>query len=143
MARSVSVLLRSRPEDGSPGPCPPTRLWRLITVRNSRVDEFICHEGSWLRGADGEMAPMAETANDLVLKCTAMARTGADFPTVWDAVLKGHALVGGLPIQSFDEELPQLEIQLINGQRLVYNQRPMNTPFCGLRPAGHSSSSPK
>jgi hypothetical protein len=27
---------------------------------------------------------MAETANDLVLKCTAMARTGADFPTVWD-----------------------------------------------------------
>ena len=67
---------------------------------------------------------MAETANDLVLMCTAMARTGADFPTVWDAVLKGHALVGGLPIQSFDEELPQLEIQLINGQRLVYNSAP-------------------
>ena len=65
---------------------------------------------------------MAETANDLVLKCTAIARTGADFPTVWDAVLKGHALVGGPPIQSFDdEERPQLEIQLINNQRLVYN----------------------
>jgi hypothetical protein len=32
---------------------------------------------------------MAETANDLVLKCTGMARTGADFPSVWDAVLKG------------------------------------------------------
>jgi hypothetical protein len=67
------------------------------------------------------MAPMAETANDLVLKCTAMARTGADFPSVWDAVLKGHALVAGPPIQIFDdEERPQLEIRLINGQRLVY-----------------------
>jgi hypothetical protein len=51
-----------------------------------------------------------------------MARAGSDFPTVWDTVLKGHALVAGQPIQGFDdEERPQLEIQLINGQRLVYN----------------------
>ena len=65
---------------------------------------------------------MAETANDLVLNCTAMVRTGADFPTVWGAVLKGHALVGGAPVQILDdEERPQLEIPLINGQRLVYN----------------------
>jgi len=68
---------------------------------------------------------MAETANDVVLKCTAMARTGADFPTVRDAVLKGHALVAGLPVQILDdEERPQLEIPLINGQRLVYNSAP-------------------
>ena len=68
---------------------------------------------------------MPETENDLVLKCTAMAGTGADFPTVWDAVLKGHALVAGLPVQIFDnEERPQLEIPLINGQRLVYNSAP-------------------
>jgi hypothetical protein len=65
---------------------------------------------------------VAETANDLVLKCTAAARDGADFPTVWDAVLKGHALVVGPPIQTLDdEERPQLEIRLINGQRLFYN----------------------
>ena len=64
---------------------------------------------------------MAETANDLVLKCTAIARDGADFPTVWDAVLKRHALVVGLPVQTFDdEERPQLEIRLVTGQRLVY-----------------------
>jgi hypothetical protein len=51
-----------------------------------------------------------------------MARTGADFPTVWDAALKGHALIGGLPVQILnDEERPQLEIPLINGQRLAYN----------------------
>ena len=63
-----------------------------------------------------------KTANDLVLKCAAVARDGADFPTVWDAVLKGHALVVGPPIQTLDdEERPQLEIRLINGQRLIYN----------------------
>jgi hypothetical protein len=27
MARSVTALLRSRPEDGSPGPCPPDPGW--------------------------------------------------------------------------------------------------------------------
>jgi hypothetical protein len=64
---------------------------------------------------------VAETANDLVLKCTAIARDGSDFPTVWEAVLKKHALVVGQPIQTFDdEERPQLEIRLVNGQRLVY-----------------------
>ena len=65
---------------------------------------------------------MAETANDLVLKCTAVARDGADFPTVWDALLRRHVLVVGPPIQTLDdEERPQLEIRLINGQRLIYN----------------------
>jgi hypothetical protein len=27
MARSVTALSRRRPEDGSPGPCPPTPVW--------------------------------------------------------------------------------------------------------------------
>lgn len=66
--------------------------------------------------------PVAETANNLVLRCAAIARDGADFPTVWDAVLKGHALVVGPPIQTLDDEnRPQLEVRLINGQRLAYN----------------------
>jgi hypothetical protein len=68
------------------------------------------------------MVPVTETPNDLVLKCTALARTGADFPTVWDTVLKRHALVAGSPTQIFDDEMrPQLKIGLINGQRLIYN----------------------
>ena len=85
------------------------------------------------------IVPVAGTANDLVLKCNAVARDGAEFPTVWDAVLKGHALVVGPPIQTFDdEERPQLETRLINGQRLVYNsesneyfvlQAPRRRPF--------------
>jgi hypothetical protein len=65
---------------------------------------------------------VVQTANDLVLKCTAAAKDGADFPTVWDLVLRGHPLVAGPPIQTFADGVgPQLEIRLINGQRLVYD----------------------
>ena len=64
---------------------------------------------------------MGETSNDLVLRCNAAARAGADFPTIWDTVLSKNALVVGPPIQTFDDNLPQLEIRLINGQRLVYS----------------------
>ena len=65
---------------------------------------------------------MVETATDLVIKCTAAARGGAGFPAVWDSVLKGHPLVVGPPIQTFTDDLrSQLEIRLINGQRLVYD----------------------
>jgi hypothetical protein len=61
------------------------------------------------------------------------ARTGADFPSVWDAVLKGHALVAGSPVQILDdEERPRLEIPLINGQRLVYNSAPNEYFVWGL-----------
>ena len=89
------------------------------------------------------MVPMPDTANDLVLKCTTMARAGADFPTVWDTVLKGHALVAGQPIQGFDdEERPQLEIQLINVNASSTTQRPSNTSFCWLHAAAHSSPPP-
>ena len=63
---------------------------------------------------------MAETANDLVLKCTAIARDGGDFPIIWEAVLKRHTLVAGQPIQTLDDdERPQLEVRLVNGQRLI------------------------
>jgi hypothetical protein len=89
------------------------------------------------------MIPMAGTANDLVLKCTAMARTGADFPTVWDAVLKGHALVAGPPVQILDDEgHPQLEISsTVNVSSTT--QHPMNTLFCGLQAAAHFWRLPK
>ena len=76
---------------------------------------------------------MTETANELVLKCTVIARDGADFPTVWEAVLKRHALVVGPPIQTFDdEERLQLEIRLVNGQRLVYKSD--SNEYCQLVP---------
>jgi hypothetical protein len=65
---------------------------------------------------------VVETANDLVIKCTAAARGGADFPAVWNSVLKGSPLVAGPPIQTFTDDLrSQLQIRLINDQRLVYD----------------------
>jgi hypothetical protein len=60
-------------------------------------------------------------STDLILKCTAAARDGADFPSVWDRVLKRHALVVGPPIQTYEDERPLLEVRLISGQRLVYD----------------------
>jgi hypothetical protein len=65
---------------------------------------------------------MAETANDLVLKCNTLAHLGAYFPTVWEALLKGHVLVIDLPVQTLDDkERPQFQIRLINRQCIVYN----------------------
>jgi hypothetical protein len=68
------------------------------------------------------LVPMTETANELVLKCNTLAHHGANFAIVWEAVLKGHVLVIGLPVQVLDEDAhPQLQIRLINSQCLVYN----------------------
>jgi hypothetical protein len=68
------------------------------------------------------MIPLAETANDLVLKCNTLAHHGANFAIVCEAVLKGHFPVIGLPLQTLDDEArSQLQIRLINSQCLVYN----------------------
>jgi len=64
---------------------------------------------------------VVETANDLLVRCTAAARGGADFEAVWDSILRGHPLVVSAPVETFtDDERPQLEVRLINGQRLIY-----------------------
>ena len=87
---------------------PTTAKWRVALVESGDarvVDDAV-----------------VETANDLVIKCAAAALGGADFPAVWNSVLKGHPLVVSPPIQTFTDDLrPQLEIRLINGQRLVYD----------------------
>ena len=63
---------------------------------------------------------MADTATDLVRFCVAARRAGADFPTIWHTLLKGHPLVAGIPIQSFDGTRSMLEIPLITGHRITY-----------------------
>jgi len=74
-------------------------------------------EGQWERDD-----AVAETANDLLVRCTAAARGGADFEAVWDSILRGHPLVVSAPVETFtDDERPQLEVRLINGQRLIYD----------------------
>jgi hypothetical protein len=65
---------------------------------------------------------VADTANDLLIRCTAAARGGADFQAVWDSILRGHPLVVSAPIETFtDDERPQREVRLINGQRLIHD----------------------
>jgi hypothetical protein len=65
---------------------------------------------------------VVETANDLLIRCTAAAHGGADFLAVWNSILKGHPLVVGAPVQTVTDEMrQQLEVRLINGQRIIYD----------------------
>ena len=54
-----------------------------------------------------------ERAYDLAQLCTELVRKGNDFPTVWTTVLKGNALVDGIPQSKHDGTRPVLEIRLI------------------------------
>ncbi|HZP78634.1 MAG TPA: hypothetical protein VFB45_21020 [Pseudolabrys sp.] len=55
---------------------------------------------------------------DLLQRCTAAALNGADFPTIWHDIIKGHPVVVGVPVQA---DLNRLEIPLLNHQRLVFD----------------------
>jgi hypothetical protein len=46
---------------------------------------------------------------------------GADFPTVWQTVLKGHRLVAGIPRQRLAGVRALLEVPLITGHCVVYD----------------------
>jgi hypothetical protein len=58
--------------------------------------------------------------SELVRKCAQALGQGADFPTIWHTVLKGHELVGGIPRQRFEGSRSLLEIPLVNGYCVVY-----------------------
>jgi hypothetical protein len=62
-----------------------------------------------------------ERANDLAQECTDLVRKGSNFPTVWSTVLKGHALVDGVPRQRLEGKRSLLDIRLITGERLVFD----------------------
>lgn len=64
---------------------------------------------------------MPDTASDLMRKCNAAAQGGADFPTIWNTVLKPHPLVIGRPRQGLQNGRTRLEISLITGQRLIFD----------------------
>jgi len=73
-------------------------------------------------------------ANDLARLCTELVRSGNDFPTVWNTLRKGHALVLGLPRQRHDGSRNLLDISLITGERLVFDGDAKNfsiTLLCG------------
>jgi hypothetical protein len=62
-----------------------------------------------------------ERAHDLAYQCTDMVRKGESFPTVWDARLKDHPLVDGIPRQTLDRMRTVLEIRLITGELLIFD----------------------
>ena len=59
--------------------------------------------------------------SDLLRKCLAARTEGADFPTVWQTVLRGDPLVAGIPRQTITEDRAQLEIPLVTGHQLIYD----------------------
>ena len=64
----------------------------------------------------------AEGVNDLVERCIQAREAGADFPTVWNRIVRAHPLVLGLPVQVMVGSEPQLKVQLINGQFLCFGK---------------------
>jgi hypothetical protein len=60
-------------------------------------------------------------AASLLARCTQAGDGGADFPTVWHTVLKGHPLVAGIPSQRLDGARVLLDIPLITRQTLIYD----------------------
>jgi hypothetical protein len=63
-----------------------------------------------------------ETANDLAQACTELARAGKHFPTIWATKLKRHALIEGIPRQRFLGTRSLLDIPLITGDKLVFDE---------------------
>lgn len=60
--------------------------------------------------------------SNLLQTCIAAKHEGADFPTVWQTILRGHPLVIGPPVSRLDGDVAILEINLINGQRIVHDR---------------------
>jgi hypothetical protein len=68
-----------------------------------------------------DLVMSGERARDLAQFCTELVRGGTDFPTVWNTVLKGNALVDGIPQTKLEDTRSVLEILLITGERLVFD----------------------
>ena len=67
---------------------------------------------------------MTTSAEQLVAACVAAADKGADFPTVWQTILKRHLFVTGLPTQRMVGERALLEVHLISGERILVGPGP-------------------
>lgn len=63
---------------------------------------------------------MTDIVARLLNACNAKKNKGADFPTIWKDILKGHPYVAGSPIQDRGEDGPILRVPLITGQVLVF-----------------------
>ena len=63
---------------------------------------------------------MSKKALDLAEECTLAARSGTDFPTIWETILRRHPMVVGAPVQRLADGKPQLQIALATHQDMVW-----------------------
>lgn len=56
----------------------------------------------------------------LLQQCVAARRSGADFPTVWNTILRNHPFVAGQPVQAIEDGAPVLKVPLVTGHHLVF-----------------------
>ena len=66
------------------------------------------------------MSTVYDTADQLVRRCVAAMSEAADFPTLWDTVLRRHSLVVGPPIQRIEGGRAWLRIPLVTNQWFVF-----------------------
>jgi hypothetical protein len=64
--------------------------------------------------------PLADAVSQLAERCNAARMAGADFPTVWNTILKTNRLVLGIPIQALQDGKPVLKIRLTTKQHIVH-----------------------
>jgi hypothetical protein len=63
---------------------------------------------------------VVHNVDDLLEISVAFLATGADFPALWNAVLKHSRLVVGKPVQVHENGRPTLKIRLVTNQQLVF-----------------------
>jgi hypothetical protein len=66
------------------------------------------------------MPPLTHAVDELVEKCIAAGFEGADFPTVWNTILKKSRLVAGTPVQALHDGKPVLTVRLTTNQTILY-----------------------
>lgn len=60
---------------------------------------------------------------DLLRQCEEAYAQGCDFPTIWNAILKRHPLVRGLPGHECRSGDTLIVVSLLNGQTLASSTR--------------------
>jgi len=57
----------------------------------------------------------------LIEQCRAARAAGADFPTLWNEVLKSHPLVIGPPVNTVRDGRIRREVHLITGSAIAFD----------------------
>jgi hypothetical protein len=75
---------------------------------------------SFKREPRRKIMPSRHAVDELVRTCQAARLNGADFPTVWNTILRNDRRVAGTPVQAMENGKPLLQVRLVTGQQIVY-----------------------